>query len=80
MFQLPPLFSMIKEESGTDWEEMYRVFNMGHRMEIILPGAIADDVIQISEDFKVKAQIIGYIEHSKDNSVTIVTEHGSYRY
>ncbi|GAK97367.1 phosphoribosylformylglycinamidine cyclo-ligase [Nonlabens tegetincola] len=62
MFQLPPLFKMIQEESGTDWKEMYQVFNMGHRMELYVDKDIAQQIIEISQSFNVDAQIIGRVE------------------
>ena len=60
MFPVPPLFQLIQKESGTDWQEMYKVFNMGHRLEIYLPEAYAQQVIKISESFGIEAQIVGY--------------------
>ena len=57
MFELPPLFKMIQEESNTDWKEMYKVFNMGHRMELYVPSDIAEEIITISKSFNVDAQI-----------------------
>jgi len=78
MFPTPPLFSLIQEQSGTDWREMYQVFNMGHRMEIYLPEALADDVIKISESFGVKARIIGRCETTEKKMLTIISEHGVF--
>ncbi len=63
LFEPPPLFKIIQEESGTDWREMYKVFNMGHRMEIYLPQKFAKSVIDISSSFNIEAQIIGRVEH-----------------
>jgi len=62
MFEVPPLFNLIQQESGTDWKEMYQVFNMGHRMEIYVDEAIAADIIEISRSFNVEAKIIGRVE------------------
>lgn len=80
MFPTPPLFSLIQEQSGTDWREMYQVFNMGHRMDIYLPEALANDVINISESFGVEARIIGRCEASKKKMLTIISEHGVFGY
>ena len=65
LFPIPPLFSLIQQQSGTDWKEMYQVFNMGHRMEIYLPEAYAQRIIEISQSFNVDAQVVGYVEKSK---------------
>ncbi len=80
LFEVPPLFKLIQEESGTAWKEMYKVFNMGHRMELYVPGAIADKIIGISESFGVEAQVIGRVESSKTTEATIRTEHGEFEY
>ena len=80
MFELPPLFKLIQEESGTDWKEMYKVFNMGHRMEIYVPKEIAEDIITISNSFNVDAQIIGRVEEFQGKKLTINSEFGIYRY
>jgi len=80
MFPTPPLFAMIQEQSGTDWREMYQVFNMGHRMEIYLPESMANDVIKISESFGVEASIIGRCEASEKKMLTIISEHGVFGY
>ncbi len=79
MFPVPPLFRTIQECSGTDWAEMYRVFNMGHRMEVYLPEEYAQQVIDISRSFGVDAQIIGHTEEGA-RSLTIRGEFGEYRY
>ena len=71
LFPIPPLFSLIKEHSGTSWQEMYKVFNMGHRFEIYVPEKIAGEVIKISEQFKVEAKIIGHCEPSSVKSLLI---------
>jgi len=81
MFEVPPLFKLIQEESKTDWKEMYQVFNMGHRMEIYLPEAYAQQVIKISESFGVEAQVIGRIEATeKGKKLTINSDFGSFEY
>ena len=80
MFTVPPLFKLIQEESGTSWEEMYKVFNMGHRMEIYLPEEFANEIIAISESYNVKAQIIGRVESSESKNLTITSEFGEFKY
>ncbi len=80
LFDLPPLFKMIQEESGTDWKEMYQVFNMGHRMELYVNESIAQEIINISEFFNVPAQIIGRVESSDSKKLTIESEFGKYEY
>ena len=79
MFPIPPLFKIIKEESGTDWKEMYQVFNMGHRMEIYVRPEVADNVIEISNSFNIDAQIVGHIEEGS-HSLTIKSEFGTFEY
>ncbi len=80
MFVIPPLFKLIKEESGTDWKEMYKVFNMGHRMEIYLPEDHAQLIIDISRSFNVDAQIIGRVESADKKKLTINSEFGTFEY
>ena len=80
MFDLPPLFKLIHKESGTDWKEMYKVFNMGHRMELYVPKEIADDIIAISESFNVKAKVIGRVEDFEGEKLTITSEFGTFIY
>lgn len=80
LFPIPPLFKMIQEQSGTDWKEMYTVFNMGHRMELYLPEAIAADIIAISRSFNVDAQIVGRVEASDNKRLTIKSEFGLFEY
>lgn len=80
LFPIPPLFRLIQEESGTDWKEMYKVFNMGHRMELYVPAEIAEDIIAISKSFNIDAQIIGRVEGSTQKQVTIVSENGEFVY
>ena len=80
LFPIPPLFLMIQEESGTSWEEMYKVFNMGHRMEIYVPFEIASDLIAISESFGIAAQVIGNVDSFDGKQVSIKSEKGEFRY
>ncbi|WP_194852038.1 AIR synthase related protein [Nonlabens antarcticus] len=80
LFELPPLFKMIQNESGTDWKEMYQVFNMGHRMELYVNESIANEIIEISESFNVPAQIIGRVEASDHKKLTIESEFGKFEY
>ncbi|MEJ7558035.1 MAG: AIR synthase related protein [Pedobacter sp.] len=80
LFPIPPLFKLIQEQSGTDWKEMYRVFNMGHRMELYVPAEIADSIIEISKSFNIDAKIIGRVESSGKKQVTIITENGEFVY
>ncbi len=80
LFQMPPLFRIIQEQSGTDWKEMYKVFNMGHRLEMYVPREISDDLIAIASSFNVDAQIIGHVEKSEAPAVTINSAHGNFSY
>jgi phosphoribosylformylglycinamidine cyclo-ligase len=80
LFPIPPLFQLIQEQSGTDWKEMYKVFNMGHRMELYVPESIAQEIIAISESFNIEAQIIGRVESSAQKQVTIESEKGTFIY
>jgi phosphoribosylformylglycinamidine cyclo-ligase len=80
LFPIPPLFLMIQDESGTSWEEMYKVFNMGHRMEIYVPADIATELIAISESFGIAAQVIGKVESFDGKQVSIKSEKGEFRY
>ncbi len=80
LFDVPPLFQMIQEQSGTDWKEMYQVFNMGHRMELYVPEAVASTLISISESFGVAAQIVGRVEASTKNQLTISSPYGEFKY
>lgn len=80
LFEIPPLFKLIHDESGTDWKEMYKVFNMGHRMELYVPEEIAADLIAISESFGVAAQVIGRVETSETTKATITSESGVFEY
>jgi phosphoribosylformylglycinamidine cyclo-ligase len=79
-FPVPPLFEMIREESQTDYKEMYQVFNMGHRMEVYLPAAHAQEVMDISRSFGVEAQIVGRVEATAEASVQLHTPYGSFSY
>jgi phosphoribosylformylglycinamidine cyclo-ligase len=80
LFPVPPLFRMIQEQSGTDWAEMYKVFNMGHRMEIYLSEEYAGEVIRISKSFGVDAQVIGRVEKGEKKKLIIRGEYGEYNY
>jgi phosphoribosylformylglycinamidine cyclo-ligase len=80
LFAVPPLFKLIQEQSGTDWKEMYQVFNCGHRMELYVPSDIADDIIAISKTFNINAQIVGRVEVSDDKKLTINSEFGTFEY
>lgn len=80
LFPIPPLFRMIQEESGTDWQEMYKVFNMGHRMEIYVPEVVADDIMAISESFGIEARRVGKVEAWNGKRVTVRSEVGEFVY
>lgn len=80
LFPVPPLFELIYEQSATTWQEMYKVFNMGHRMEVYLAPGDADRVIAIAERFKVAAQVIGRVEAAEKKQVTLRTPHGEFLY
>jgi len=80
LFPIPPLFKMIHEESGTSWEEMYQVFNMGHRMELYVDPEVAQSIIDISKSFGVEAQIVGRVEEAEGKSLTIESEFGTFKY
>lgn len=80
LFEIPPLFRIIQEESATTWQEMYKVFNMGHRMEIYTDEKTAREIIKISADFNVPAQVVGRVEESKQKKLTISTSTGTYKY
>ncbi len=80
LFELPPLFRIIHEESGTDWKEMYKVFNMGHRMEVYIDEKYASEVISMSESFGVPASIIGRVEAVKGRKLTINSKFGTFNY
>ena len=80
LFTVPPLFDLIKKESGTSWKEMYKVFNMGHRMELYVSKDCSDEIINISKSFGVDAKIIGRVEDSKQKKLSIISDNGSYLY
>ncbi|WPV00795.1 AIR synthase-related protein [Mucilaginibacter sp. cycad4] len=80
LFPVPPLFKLIHEESKTSWQEMYKVFNMGHRMELYVPEAIATELISISKSLSVDAQIIGRVEKADTKKVTVTSEFGVFKY
>jgi phosphoribosylformylglycinamidine cyclo-ligase len=80
LFPIPPLFKLIQEQSGTAWKEMYKVFNMGHRMELYVPQEIAAGIIEISKSFNIDAQIIGRVETAAQKQVTIKSENGVFIY
>jgi len=80
LFPIPPLFSLIQQESGTSWQEMYKVFNMGHRLEVYLPGDVAQIVIDIAKSFGIDAQVIGRVESYSGKKVTIQSEVGEFVY
>ena len=80
LFPIPPLFKLIQEESGTEWKEMYKVFNMGHRMEIYVSPEIANSIIEISKSFNIDAQIVGRVEKNEGKKLTIESVYGSFEY
>lgn len=80
LFDLPPVFKLIQEESGTSWKEMYQVFNMGHRMEIYTDRSTADKIINISNGFNIEAKIVGRVEDSKNKKLTITSTYGTFEY
>ena len=80
LFQIPPLFDLIQKESGTPWSEMFKVFNMGHRMEIYVAPEHAQEVIDISRSFNIDARIVGRVEDAQSNRLTITTEAGTFEY
>lgn len=80
LFDVPPLFRLIREESGTDWKEMYKVFNMGHRLEVYIDEQYAEDLIAIGKSFNIETKIIGRVEKSEGKKVTIVHQGNTYQY
>lgn len=80
LFPVPPLFKLIQQQSATPWQEMYKVFNMGHRMELYIPEHIAQDLIAISKSFNVEAQIVGRCEASEQKELSIRSEYGAFHY
>ena len=80
MFETPRLFRIIQEESGTAWEEMYKVFNMGHRLEIYLDESKAQAIIDIAAEFNIEAKVIGRCEANQGKKLTITTDNGVFEY
>lgn len=80
LFPIPPLFKLIQEQSGTDWKEMYQVFNCGHRLEFYVEEAVAEDLIAIAQRFNVEGRIIGRVEENPSKKLTIQSEFGTYHY
>ena len=84
LFEIPPVFNLIQSSSGVSWEEMYQVFNMGHRMEIILPKQYSQEIIDISKKYNVPAKIIGYVQKSPQpndfNTLILKTSKGNFQY
>ena len=80
LFPVPPLFRLIQEQSGTDWKEMYRVFNMGHRMELYVPGDIVPKLIEIAASFNLEAKVVGRVKAQALQKLTIVSGHGTFNY
>lgn len=80
LFETPPLFSIIQKESSTEWKEMYKVFNMGHRMELYVDPNVAEEILNISKSFGVNAKVIGRVEPSDNKKLTIRSEHGTFEY
>jgi phosphoribosylformylglycinamidine cyclo-ligase len=80
LFPVPPLFKLIQEQSGTEWAEMYKVFNMGHRMELYVSPEHADALIAISKSFNIDAKIVGRVEAHDGKKLTIDSEFGTFEY
>src|SRR5690606_7561283 len=80
MFEVPPLFKLIQEQSKTSWKEMYQVFNCGHRMELYVDPSIAEDIIAISKSFDVDAQIVGRVEACSTKKLSIISDKGIFEY
>lgn len=80
LFEVPPLFKLIQEQSKTDWKEMYQVFNCGHRMEIYAPAELATDIINISKSFNIDAQVVGRVEAADSAKLTIKSQFGTFEY
>ena len=80
MFPVPPIFRIIREQSGTSWKEMYKVFNMGHRFEIYVDQNIAQNIISISKEFNIDARIIGHCNDYEAKKLTISGEAGTFTY
>ncbi len=80
LFPVPPLFELIHEQSGTDWHEMYKVFNMGHRMEVYVAPQYAEKIIEIASEFNIDARVIGRVEDAPENKLTIISDKGTFVY
>lgn len=80
MFPIPPLFELIRRESGTDWKEMYKVFNMGHRMEIYVDPADAPKVMEIAQSMGIESRVIGHVDEAPENILTLITPNGTFTY
>lgn len=80
LFPTPPLFALIQRESNTDWSEMYKVFNMGHRMEIYLAPEDAEKVMETAAKFGIESRIVGRVEASETNRLTIISDKGTFEY
>ncbi len=80
LFPVPPLFQMIQTQSNTPWQEMYKVFNMGHRLELYVPETVAERIIEIANRFNIEARVIGHCEASEGNQLTITSEYGTFKY
>jgi phosphoribosylformylglycinamidine cyclo-ligase len=78
LFEVPPLFQLIHDASGTDWREMYQVFNMGHRMELYVPGRYAKQIVAMAQSFGVEAQVIGRVEAGTGTQVTVASDKGTF--
>jgi len=80
LFSVPPLFKLIQQESGTSWQEMYKVFNMGHRMELYVPETLAKKIIEIAAQFNIAAKVVGHVEAAQAKKLTIRSEFGEFVY
>ena len=80
LFEIQPLFYLIQKESNTNWKEMYKVFNMGHRLELYVSPLVADDIINISKKFDLDAKIIGRVEKNSSKKLTLKTQNGNFEY
>jgi phosphoribosylformylglycinamidine cyclo-ligase len=80
LFDIPPLFKLIQEQSQTDWKEMFQVFNCGHRMELYVNPSVAEDIIAISKSFNVDAKIVGRVEAATNKKLTIKSAYGTFEY
>jgi phosphoribosylformylglycinamidine cyclo-ligase len=80
LFDVPPVFKLIQQQSKTDWKEMYQVFNMGHRLEMYVDESLAQQLIDIAASFNLPAQIIGKVEPANEKTVTLQSQHGTFIY